>query len=380
MSKVIKNIGLIILTGFIFFGSCTEIYTPKIDSRAQALVVEGLITNETGPFTIKLSKASLYNSTSTVSYVTGAKLSINDNQNQTFSLTDNGNGNYITPDNFQPKIGITYTLHIETVNGNIYESNPQELMAPQSYDSIYGIHSDSQYIGLDNQLKTVFGSNIVMNMFKSVAATDSFPLCRFSPTITVQYEYWEPSDSAWFWIHKCWKSIPLNDTENLTEDKSHSASANITGHLLCFTPVLMEGYGMAEPIGLVDIHYYLRINQYTINRDTYDFYTEANKQLTTSGKIFDPITSQLKGNMSCMNNPSETVLGFFEVSSVTKSATVIYQNIASTVVNVIEVPYLNITDGEIKYKQVKKGETPKDKNGNILPDYMNITPYWWTHF
>lgn len=380
MSKVIKKIGLIILTGFIFFASCTEIYTPKIDSGAQALVVEGLITNETGPFTIKLSKANLYNSKSTVSYITRAKLSISDNLNQTFTLTDNGNGNYITPDNFKPKIGITYTLHIETVNGNIYESKPQELMAPQSYDSIYGIHANNQYIGLDNQLKTVIGSNIVLDMFKSVAISDSFPLCRFSPTITVQYEYWEPSDSAWFWNHKCWKSIPLDDTENITEDKSHSASAYITGHFLCFTPVLMEGYGMAEPTGLVDTHFYLRINQYTINRDTYDFYTEANKQLTTSGKIFDPITSQLKGNLSCINNPSETVLGFFEVSSITRSAIVIYQNLTSPVVNVIKVPYLNITDGEIKYKQVKNGRTPEDKNGNILPDYVNITPDWWTHF
>ena len=380
MSKVISKIGLIFLTWVMLFASCTEIYTPKIDSAAQVLVVDGLITNESGPFTIKLSKANLYNSTSTVISVTSAKLNISDNLNQTFTLTDNGNGNYITPDNFKPKTGNTYTLHIETVNGNIYESKPQELVTPQSYDSIYGIHTYNQYIGLENQLKTIMGSNIVLKLFKSVAASDSFPLCRFSPTITVQYEYWEPSDSAWFWIHKCWKSIQLNDTENLTEDKSHSSNAYIPAHLLCFTPVLLEGYGMNEPTGLVDTHYYLRINQYTINRDTYDFYTEANKQLTTTGKIFDPITSQLKGNMSCINNPTETVLGFFEVSSVTKSAVVIYQNLGSLTVNIIKVPYLNITDGEIEYKQVKHGETPVDKNGNILPDYVNITPDWWTHF
>ena len=106
----------------------------------------------------------------------------------------------------------------------------------------------------------------------------------------------------------------------------------------------------------------------------------ANKQLTTSGKIFDPISSQLKGNLSCINNPSEKVLGFFEASSVTHSAIVIYQNLASLEVDLFKVPYIDITDGEIKYKQVKKGETPKDKNGNILTDYVNITPDWWTHF
>ena len=360
--------------------SCTEIYNPKIDSGAEALVVEGLITNEAGPFTIKLSKAGLYNSKSTVTYVGGAKLTIRDNLNQSFTLTDNLKGNYVTPDYFKTKIGNTYTLFIETTNGFIYKSKPQKLLPPLSYDSIYGIHTINKYIGQDNQLKSLVGSNIALNMFKSVATTDSLPLCRFSPVITVQYEYWEPSDSAWFWIHKCWKSIPLNDTENITEDKSHSASAYIMGHSLCFTPVLMEGYGMAEPAGFVETHYYLRINQYNINRDTYDYYTEANKQLTTSGKIFDPITSQLQGNLTCINSPSETVLGFFEASSVSRSSIVIFQNLASSVVNLYKVPYINITNGEIQYKQVKKGETPKDKQGNILPDYVNITPYWWTHF
>jgi len=168
--------------------------------------------------------------------------------------------------------------------------------------------------------------------------------------------------------------MPLNVTENITEDKSHACSASITGHLLCFTPALMTGYGLTVPNDFVEAHYYLRINQYTINRDTYDFYTEANKQLTTSGKIFDPIASQLKGNLTCTNNSSAIVIGFFEVSSVSHSAITIYQSIGSPAVNIFQVPYINISDGAVRYKKVKKGATPEGDK-----DYIDLTPSWWTH-
>jgi len=370
---MIKKIVLIVLTGFILLVSCTEIYKPTIDPGANALVVEGLITNENGPFTIRLTKASLYNSVKTPTPVEGAKLTLSDNHNQHFTLTNNLNGRYTTPDGFNSKIGDSYTLHIKTSDGNIYESKPQELLPPLSYDSIYGLHTDNPYLGENNQLKFNIGSNILIDIFRTVTKTDSFPLCRFKPVITVQYEYREDIDTLSYWTNKCWRSMPLNVNEDITEDKSHASSAAITGHLLCFTPVLMEGYGLPVPKDLVELHYYLRINQYTINRDTYDFYTEANKQLTTTGKIFDPIASQLKGNLTCTNNSSEIVIGFFEVSSVSHSAITIYQSIGSPGVNMFQVPYIDISDGAVRYKKVKKGVTPEDK------DYIDLTPSWWTH-
>jgi len=369
---------LTILTGFVLLVACTEIYTPKIDSGTEALVVEGLITNESGPFIIKLSKANLYNSTDPVSYVEGAKLTVYDNHNQNFTFTGGSNGLYYLQSDFKAQTGDSYSLHIETVDGDIYDSKPQKLLPPQSYDSIYGVHTANSYIGTDNQLKSVVGSNIQVNMFKSVAKADSAPLCRFKSTMTLQYEYWEDinSDSAWVWIHKCWNSITLGENENITENNANKNSANITGHLVCFAPIGMTNYGLAKPLGFVTDLYYLRIDQYTINQDTYDFYKNANKQLSTSGKIFDPITSQLVGNLKCTNNSSKIVLGFFEVSSVTRSAILIYHAANSSIVSLYQVPYIGISNGQVQYKQMKPpGQTPKKD-----PDFINTTPSWWTHF
>jgi hypothetical protein len=71
----LKYISLFVLMLFAFI-RCTEIYTPNINPATEALVVEGLITDGAGPFTVKLSKAILFtsDSVSTQNYVSGAKL------------------------------------------------------------------------------------------------------------------------------------------------------------------------------------------------------------------------------------------------------------------------------------------------------------------
>jgi len=119
-----KNIYLVLFMLFAGIG-CTEIYIPDISTNTQALIVEGLITNGSGPFSIKLSLASPLKSDPVGnSYmVIDAKLSIKDNENKTFDLINQKNGYYATPNTFSSKTGNSYKLHIETKDGSIYESN-----------------------------------------------------------------------------------------------------------------------------------------------------------------------------------------------------------------------------------------------------------------
>ena len=75
----LKNMCLVVLIMSAFI-RCTEIYNPVIDSQADALIVEGLITDGTGPFTVKLSKSVIFtsDSASIQKEVPGAKLTISD--------------------------------------------------------------------------------------------------------------------------------------------------------------------------------------------------------------------------------------------------------------------------------------------------------------
>lgn len=363
------------------FIRCTEIYTPNINSTTEALVVQGLITDGTGPFTINLSKAILYtsNSVSASNYVLSAQLTVTDNQNNTFPLTETGNGNYTLPLSFKAVIGNSYILHIQTKDGNTYESNSQKLLQPLTYDSIHGMHNTEKYLGQDNQLRNVPGSDILVDLFKTVSTGDSVPLCRFNPVVTIQYQYTvtEKDTTNWHWEYNDWRSFQLNTNENITEDNSQTASAFIKNHSVGFVPIGMESYGMASPDKLTYYTYYLRIYQYTINRDSYNFYKGANSQLAASGTIFDPVTAQLYGNMKCVNNPAKIVLGLFEVSSLSQSAYVVIQSPYSTNVLLQKVPYVDIpSSGTTQFKVWNLEFVPMPKD----PAYNSTMPSWWMHY
>lgn len=46
-----------------------------------------------------------------------------------------------------------------------------------------------------------------------------------------------------------------------------------------------------------------------------------NEQLNAKSRLYDQLPTQLTGNMHCLNDSSQVVLGFFEVSSYTLSKT-----------------------------------------------------------
>lgn len=376
----LKNTGLVILI-MVAFIRCTEIYTPEIDSSSKALIVEGLITDGSGPFSIKLSEGVPFSldSVKTPRFVSGAKLTIIDNENHTFVLINAGSGNYNVPTTFKAKIGNSYKLHIVTTDGSIYESNSEKLLPPLTYDSIRALYTSKQYLDENNDLKTVNGADIRVDLFSSVSKSDSVPLCRFTSKTTVQYYYnvENPDSTDFHWVHFGWANYSMDENENITEEKSATANPLIKNHSLGFIPFGMSNYGYETPVSTAII-YYVRYNQYTINSDSYNFYKEANNQLAANGKIFDPITSQLYGNMKCLNNSSKIVLGLFEVSSVTQSAIVSSGLGKGNKVTLNKAPYTDIPKyGEEQYK-VWDGnplfKPTKDPNYIFIP-----LPDWWYH-
>ena len=378
--RKIKYIGLIILMLGVFI-RCTEIYIPEINSNTRALVVEGLITDGSGPFTIKLTEAVPFTTDSALDarYVSGAKLTVSDTLNNISQLTETNRGIYTLPASFKASVGNSYKLHIETSEGDIFESGFEKLLPPQTFDSIRGIFDTQKYIDKNNNTRIVNGGDMRVDLFGSVASTEETPSCRFKSDITVQYTftYNMPDTTDWHWFVYGWESFNVNPTENITDEKTIAGSAGIKNHSLGFVPVGTLSYGYNVPENTT-VSYYLRINLYTLNKGAFNYYKEANKQLAASGKIFDPVTSQLYGNMKCINNPSKVVLGLFEVSSVTHTAFVVDAVTASKKVFLFKAPYIAFpTYGLFRFKVWDAN--PRNKPvGNS--DYTEI-PFtnWWYH-
>lgn len=382
---LIKKMTLTVLIMVILIG-CSEIFVPNTASDKTALVVEGLITNGDGPFTVKLTKAMPYASDSSTetSYVTDAKLTVTDSESNIYTLTYQGYGQYALPSAFKANVGDSYALHIETSDGNIYESDAQTLLSPESYDTIHTSITTADYLDDNDELKTVNCFDVRVDLFNAVSSANPSPLCRFESNAVIQYEYTYTLDidpatdtvPTWYYDIFGWKTFQLNDEENITEERSGAGSPVIKNHQVSVFPIGPLSYNIASTASII---YYYRFNQYTINEDTYNFYKAANSQLAASGKLFDPITSQLYGNMKCTSDPSKIVLGLFEVSSVTKAAYVLKGSVASHNVTVRKVQYQEVpASGYYQYK-VNTDDNLAD-SVSTLPEYQVIPyPSWWYH-
>jgi len=395
--KNFKNIILNLMMIFIFIG-CTEVYNPEISTDTEALIVEGLITNETGPFVIKLTKAKplSFDSINSVNhFVSGAIVKIVDGDKKTYELNESSPGKYFTSSGFKTKIGNTYTLFINTNDGNRYQSNTEMLLSPQSYDSIRGVFTKKDYLNSKNEVKSVTGAEIFVNLFKSIPNNEPVPACRFVSDITVQYHltfnesYWEDGVehiiTDWFWFCFGWNTFRLSDIENITEQKNNFSNAEIKNHSIGFMPFDASDYNMKTFFGTnipqTTMIYYLTVNQYTMNSDTYRFYKAANNQLSADGKIFDPISSQLLGNMRCVNNPEKIVLGLFEVSSVKKQAVLVKGSTydLSKKVNLNNTTFLEIPKANAYMFKVWDA-APENNPINKDPLFTPVAfPSWWYH-
>ena len=381
----LKKICFVVLLIITLIG-CTEVYIPEVNSDTQALIVEGLVTDGAGPFTIKLSMAKplSFDSVGAAKSVLDAKLVITDNENHVFTLDEAGSGNYSTPTNFKPQIGNSYKLHIETKDGSIYESKSEKLLPPQTYDSIRGFYTKNNYLNSNKELENATGADICVDLFKSVSTSESVPSCRFVSNVTVQYQYtitgtdlYGNPTTDWFWFLFGWNTFNLNETENITEEKVASANPIMHNHSIGFMPLTAANYGFTIPYE-ASIIYYLRVNQYTMNSDSYRFYKDANTQLSANGKIFDPIAAQLYGNMKCINNSSKVVLGLFEVSSVKQHAFIVRGSSYDQTVSISKAPIVSVPNASyFEFKVWAGNPLAKPKND---PFYTPIPfPAWWYH-
>jgi hypothetical protein len=62
------------------------------------------------------------------------------------------------------------------------------------------------------------------------------------------------------------------------------------------------------------VYLILTLNSYLLNDHSYAFYKNLKDQQSADNALFDPITTQITGNIRCMSDPEKTVIGLFEVS------------------------------------------------------------------
>jgi len=127
-----KNIARIILIALLFTG-CEKVVDLKYKNNQSNIIIEGNITNEPGPYFIKISKSISLSDTGNYPAIDNAIVIVSDNAGNSETLTPQGNGMYRT-NTLTGVTGRTYTL---TANAGNQTYTAQSTMPRQVlFDSI----------------------------------------------------------------------------------------------------------------------------------------------------------------------------------------------------------------------------------------------------
>jgi hypothetical protein len=76
----------------------------------------------------------------------------------------------------------------------------------------------------------------------------------------------------------------------------------------------------------LSVLYSIFVRQYALTEDGYNFLSLMQSNTESLGTIFDPQPSQLKGNIQCLTNPNEPVVGYVSAGTVQQQRIFISRN------------------------------------------------------
>ncbi|MCI1188569.1 DUF4249 domain-containing protein [Hymenobacter sp. DH14] len=277
--------------------ACTERYIPDVISSPNSyLVVDGFI-NSQGISSIKLSRTTAIAATKVPPVETKATLFIEEEAGTRYPLTENPLGTY-TSANLTLNPAKRYHLRINTFAGKAYTSDFAPVKTTPAIDAVtWETNPD--------------GLNILVD--------------SHDPTNATRYYRWE-CDEAWEfntpyrpiveyvngairpiavpYPDYCWAfgtstAITIGKTTALTQD------------VVSKFPVRYLPSSSAR----LQRKYSVLVQQYALTSEEYAYWDLQRRNTESLGTLFDPLPSQVKGNLHNVGDASELVLGFVGVHS-----------------------------------------------------------------
>jgi hypothetical protein len=276
--------------------SCKKAYNPTaVDANLNLLVVEGMInTGGVDSTIIKLSRTSNVGNSVVNKPELRAIVTVESSNNATYTLTEKGLGTYfLTP----RALGFTqkFWIRIKTGDGRQYLSDNTEAKAAPAIDNInYAASSTGVKINLDSH--------------------DAANATRY-----YRWDYVE----VWEYYSKYYSTYVSNGTKVVPRDIINNQiyhcwnTVNSSDILLASTVKLAQDVVSAQPIIAIDafsprisIKYSILLKQYALTEAEFNYWESVRKNNQNLGTIFDSQPSDSPGNIHCLSNRSEQVIGY----------------------------------------------------------------------
>lgn len=299
-STYILNLFYLVL----LFSNCVQEFDPPSQGYENLLIVEALLPDGDNPFEVTLSR-SIPIDTSAFIPESGATISISEDSGEIYLLFEsNVSGVYFYPGSINAQAGKSYQLRIKTRNGNQYESSYVTMRKTPDIEAVtfqYGEKPESDSEGMQIFVSTKDVSN------------------------ETWYYRWEWDEiwqfrSAYPSYHIYENGQILERTENITTcwkaDKSTSiefaTSINLSEDIIHNYPIRY----VSTNTDRLNSKYSINVKQYALSEESYNYWKELQKTTESLGTLFDPQPSIVQGNIHNVSDDRETILGYFDASSV----------------------------------------------------------------
>ena len=289
---------IIILT--IIGNGCKKPYAPQIAAvNTNYLVVEGVINAGQDSTFIKLSRTVTISGKVTSTPELGARLTVESDQGAVYPLVELGKGNYASvPLNLDNSH--KYHLHIITSGGKEYVSDAEAIKPTPLIDSVgYTVQNN----GIQLYANTHDPNNNTRYYRWGYAETWNFHAKYAAGFITdgTKLNFRTAAQQ----IFTCFAS----DTSNTIVLGSSSALVKDEIYQAPLTQIIST----SEKI---ETKYSILVKEYALTKEAYSFWQNMKKNTEQLGSIFDAQPSEVPGNIHCITNQAEPVIGYVSVTTV----------------------------------------------------------------
>jgi hypothetical protein len=288
---------------------CTKPFDAESFGFDRVLVVDGQITDELKQHQVTLSYTYPIGEEAK-STLNNAEVWVEDGDGGRVDYSETDPGVYQTDVSFSGVVGQTYQLFFTTPEGKKYHSNSIELLKSPPIDSIY-----DQYARLttDESTSALDGIQFFIDTHDETNKAKYF---RYDWEETYQirtpypsyYIYFEPEDSI------ANREIPVHVCYN-----SNKSSSIIVGNTLGSVEsrlAEMPVRFISNQVDFLRSRYSILVRQYAINESSFSFYRKLKESNESGGSLFDKQQGTITGNIRSIDDPDETILGYFEVAGV----------------------------------------------------------------
>jgi hypothetical protein len=331
MKRVIYLVCLLIL----FLDSCVEPFNINLTEGEATMVVDGEITDQAGPYTIRLFRtADLQSQFERTVWITDAQVWIYDDSGGQEQLTQTQPGHYSTsPSGIVGQIGRTYHARITTNDGSNYESIPEKMLPVGDILDLYHEFEqnedpeESRHINTTNGFKLFVDSELLPEQnglirwrWKSTFEILTYPQFKtkaeFQGRATVIVPD-PPQCSGYFrrgnnavqfddcFCCACWieqfSLVPILSKNGLNR------TGLLTKNQVAFIPASRR---------LFHKKFHIELEQLSVSQSVYDFWKKVEAQKNSGSDLFQTPPPATVGNIKALTPNSLPARGIFSASSI----------------------------------------------------------------